>query len=125
MCFALLKDRICGWLGRLEQNETVPDGIEALNIGMFESDEGYYSLYMTGSEAYDEEDDDWACDQDYVPEEEYLPMQDCKVEETGWEEFQNQVIEAVSAYIDEHPESKMFDRIVTAGFDDGGLERIK
>lgn len=112
------------WLSRLDEREVVPEEISALYVGMFETPDGY-SLYLTGAVEYDEDDDDWACDQDYEPAEKYLPLPTSEIGEMGWEEFRKEAIAAVSEYIHKFPDSKMFDRIVAAGFDDGDLERIK
>ena len=118
-----MKDRILDWLSRLDEREMVPEEISALYVGMFETPEGY-SLYLTGAVEYDA-DDDWACDQDYEPAEKYLPLPTSEIGEMGWEEFRKEAIAAVSEYIHKFPDSKMFNRIVAAGFDDGDLERIK
>lgn len=117
-----MENEIVSWLNRIDTNEVVPAEISALNVGLFESEDGY-RLYLTGAVNYDADDDDWACDQDYEPAEKYIPVS--VGGDMDWESFLNSAIAIVKKYLAEHPESKVFDRIVTVGFDDGDLTRVK
>lgn len=117
-----MENEIVAWLDRIDRNEAVPAEITALNVGLFESEDGY-RLYMTGAVDYDADDDDWACEQDYEPAEKYIPVS--VGDGLDWESFLNRAVEIVSKYLADHPESKVFDRIVTVGFDDGNLTRVK
>ena len=56
-----MKKQIEDWLLELSHNEVIPENIVALNFGIFESENGY-CVYLIGSESYDADDDDWACD---------------------------------------------------------------
>ena len=57
-----MKKQIEDWLLELSHNEVIPENIVALNFGIFESENGY-CVYLIGSESYDVDDDDWACDE--------------------------------------------------------------
>ena len=105
-----MKKQIEDWLLELSHNEVIPENIVALNFGIFESENGY-CVYLIGSESYDVDDDDWACDVDYEPVDKYL----------------NEVItilldiislEKVSAWL-------LHTKYITVGFDDGVLEKIR
>lgn len=124
----LMKEKLEIWLRDVNAAETVPDGIAAINIGLFESEEGYCA-YMTGSENYDEDDDDWACDIDFEPACKYLSLTDALPESlSGWEDVFDYVVTALRAILtqEEIKELPLFKgRVVTVGFDDGELLRIQ
>lgn len=107
-------------------DQPAPEEIVALNIGIFETEAGY-SLHLTGSKVYDPNDEDWACNDDYVAVEKYLEMPMSKHTPDDWKNFQELVKANVEKYVlakkeDEH--SLFYHRIVTIGFDDGNLEII-
>lgn len=119
-----MKDKIEKWLQQIVVSECVPTDIVAFNFGIFEVDDGY-CIYLIGSKYYDESDDDWVCSVDYEPKEKYLEITNTEMD---WEEFQKNVEKIVSNYILEKgiSETSFFSgKIVTVGFDDGALERIK
>lgn len=64
---------ITDWLNRLSQRETIPSDIKALYFGLFEG-ENSYVIYFIGNKNYDDDDDDWACDIDYKPGENYIQL---------------------------------------------------
>ena len=102
-----MKDKIEKWLQQIVVSECVPTDIVAFNFWIFEVD------------------DDWACSVDYEPKEKYLEITNTEMD---WEEFQKNVEKIVSNYILEKgiSETSFFSgKIVTVGFDDGALERIK
>ena len=114
---------IIDWLDEISASETLPNNIEALYIGLFEGDD-CYNIYMIGSERFDEEDEDWACDGDFVPQSKYL--------ETGiptsedWKAFMDEVVIIVKDYLDTTPDS-ILSKVnhVGIGFDDGDIAVIK
>lgn len=116
-----MKEKINNWLISLEQKEQIPEDIVALNIGMYETENGY-CLYLCGATHYDENNDDWACDMDYQAEDAYLSLPS----ESGWNSFLNQVADVLRHYVEAHTGHTLFDnRILTIGFDDGDLIRIR
>ena len=83
-----------------------------------------YCVYLIGSESYDVDDDDWACDVDYEPVDKYLNIEGVDVDP---DKFLNEVItilldiislEKVSAWL-------LHTKYITVGFDDGVLEKIR
>ena len=118
-----MKKQIEDWLLELSHNEVIPENIVALNFGIFESENGY-CVYLIGSESYDVDDDDWACDVDYEPVDKYLNIEGVDVDP---DKFLNEVItilldiislEKVSAWL-------LRTKYITVGFDDGVLEKIR
>ena len=122
-----MKQKIFNWLNAIDRNENVPSSVTAFNIGIFEQEEGY-CIYLTGSDVYDADNDDWACDVDFEPSDKYLPLAGPDIKSMEWEEFQKMIVEIVSDYLDtvvKKGTSIFADRVVTVGFDDGELVRIK
>ena len=120
-----IETEIKHWLALNDQD--APEGIEALNIGIFRSEEGYF-LYMSGSKTYDPQDDDWACNDDFVPEEKYLEVPMDATTDTDWLAFQSQVrgilMKEIPQLAQRH-KSIYHQCIITMGFDDGNLIKIK
>ena len=119
--------RIHDWLTAIDNKETVPSEITAFNIGIFEQDEGY-SIYLTGSEEYDADGDDWACDVDFEPANKYLELSGPGIKAMEWQEFQDMIVKIVSDYLgtSANANTSVFaGRVVTVGFDDGQLVRVK
>lgn len=109
-----MKKQIEDWLLELSHNEVIPENIVALNFGIFESENGY-CVYLIGSESYDVDDDDWACDVDYEPVDKYLNIEGVDVDP---DKFLNEVItilldiislEKVSAWL-------LHTKYITVGF---------
>lgn len=120
-----MKEEISSWLQRMAEQEQVPSEIVALNFGLYESENGY-CIYLVGSEEYDEDDDDWACNEDFEPDDNYLEIEGLSPQNTPWEQFQNDVVKILKECMANADVSRLFgNRVVTAGFDDGNLVRIK
>ena len=58
------------WLNKLFEQEKAQESIQALNFGLFENENGI-QLYITGSTEWEFDDDDWASNNDYFPEDRY------------------------------------------------------
>lgn len=122
-----VKDVIEEWLKKIAAAESIPQDIVAVNIGMFESDNGY-GVYMCGFKEYDGKDDDWTCKPEYEPREKYLMLAGRGFESMVWETLLHQMILALKEILECGCESvrHFFDgRIVTAGFDEDKLFRVK
>jgi len=119
------------WLTRLLEDEQMPAEIIALNFGLFEEEDGI-RLYISGSQAFDEEDFDWAANNDYFPDGRYADID-------AYHSFQD-ILESdfslglylslatsvlyVLTYARQHRELLITRRgtlHLTTGFDDGGL----
>jgi hypothetical protein len=119
-----MKEIIKDWIIQTVNSNSIPDEIIAFNFGMYETEDGY-CIYLIGSKHYDKDDDDWACDEDFVPTNNFLiiPFNDKKYD---WDVFLNKIVDIISSLITTCPElSPLSSRYVTVGFDDGNLIRIK
>lgn len=114
------------WLNRINKTEAVSDSIIAFNFGLFESENGN-TVYLIGSETFDEEDVDWATNVDFKPIEKYFELDSSLVKGKDWQEVLKVSEELVKNYLNsESLESSIFKNAeaVTTGFDDGELVRI-
>ena len=115
-----LKQTISTWISEIDQAETLPADISALNFGLYEP----YGIELIGAEAYDPEDDDWACVEDFV-----LEQRSCKLDldsSIGWEEVQGVVHEILTELVAERKDIKLFSAAhITTGFCDGELIVVK
>ncbi len=118
------KDNFQRWLLRLSKAEKPGLNVIAFNIGLFETEDGY-SAYLIGSDRFDENDFDWACDEVFSPKERYFPI--ALNEPLGWEQLHRKVVESTKTFLDSTEGSKSFlssASALTVGFDDADLDRI-
>lgn len=107
-------------------DEPAPAEIAAFNIRVLENEAGY-SLHLTGSKTYDSKNDDWASNDDFIPEEKHLEMPMTNHTSEDWKEFQKVVRSSVLKYLElkgGNADSLFHHKVVTIGFDDGGLEVV-
>ena len=122
-----MKEDVFDWLHTLEKEEKIPADIKALNFGLCEGVKGYFA-YLIGAEDYDEEDDDWACAEDYEPETKYLEFDEGESLDMDWETFQNKIKACLTEYMNSEGNVKtsiFYGKIITTGFDDGDLVRVR
>jgi len=113
-------EEITTWLNSIKERPA----IKAINIGLFE-ESGGYCAYLVGSNSYDENDDDWACNEDFIPTNKYVKLLNSN--SMNWEKVQERVISSIQSYILNTQESSVLKNIevITVGFDDAELERVK
>lgn len=116
-----IKLAITSWLMNIEQTDVLPENIVALNFGLFEP----YGIELIGSNHYDAQDDEWACEEDFVPTIRQCPniVIDASI---SWQS----VLEMMSAIIQELVIALSDSNIlqvnhITIGFNDGDLHIIK
>jgi len=111
----------------LEENP-LPTAIKAYNFGLYQSSFQFH-LYITGSEEWDKEDDDWATNNDYFPEEHIINNSLLRKLFQYWR-FNPElgifltvvsVVMLVNTYINKHPEKFPNKVLFATGFDDGDL----
>ncbi|MBK6725042.1 MAG: hypothetical protein IPG58_17820 [Acidobacteria bacterium] len=114
------------WLTEICSTEKPDDSIVAYNFGLFETDEGF-TVYLVGSNEYNEADPDWACTETFVPKQKYFPLSSSEYENLDWQ----QVLETFTAQLTRFTQTDSFinsffvDAVaITTGFDDGDLVNI-
>lgn len=116
-----LKEELSKWLLRIDSVENVSKEITALNFGLFEP----YGIELIGSKKYDPKDDDWACIEDFVPEERVCPNLFFD-EALGWQEVLSMVYTLLKELTNELSELELLDvSYITTGFSDGDLFVLK
>lgn len=119
-----LKGLILEWVRKIDKTDKVQDDIEGLNFGLYESSKGY-CMYLIGAKFYDEEDDDWACDEDFRPTDKYLKALPIS-NEINCAEVIDSVIKIIKDIIYENCYIDLFRvKHITTGFDNGELYIIK
>jgi len=119
--------KIENWISNLSDDNTFTDEIVAINFGLFESEEGFM-IHCIGSKIYDQENDDWACNEDFVPQKKYLKIPKELTENKDWYEIQNMFGELLKKYLSSLDyEFSLLNKVeaITYGFDDGDLQKIK
>lgn len=110
------KEIIKKWLIKINQTEKVPENIVALNFNLYE---GPYALDLIGSATYDESDEDWACNEDYIPGLRRCPSLVIP-DDKSWEEVLKMVESILRDLIREMPDIELFKvQHIAVGFVDG------
>lgn len=115
------------WLADSLSSSPPPADVVAFNVGLFEVEDGFCA-YLAGSIRFDEHDDDWAVDPSYKPEAAYLALPNAVYGLNDWQTCLQSVMSAVrcamaSPVLSCSPMSRV--NVVTVGFDDGDLHRVK
>ncbi len=112
------------WLLRISATEDPPKSVVAYNVGLFETPDGF-SAYLAGCDHYAKDNNDWACEVTFTPEEGYFPIAAGTF--NGWEEVQAAVVGATREFLRSPAGRETFlakANAVTVGFDDGNLTRV-
>jgi len=115
------KDFIC-WLDR-QLNEDIPAQVIAFNINIYESP---FNIEIIGSKQFDPDDEDWACNEDWVPEQRVVSVSEALFGRS-WGEVQENLITMVKQYLESS--SKNAHKIKAAkgfaiGFVEGNLNYL-
>ena len=112
---------IANWIDRILDGE-IPDNVIAFCFNLYEESEGEWSMEIVGTEDFDPEDEDWACEEvtDFGSRDDlYRWKMDC-----DWEEAFEYMIEELSQYLESGKHAKLLKSTdgVGVGFVDGDLE---
>lgn len=83
------------WLNRILQ-ENLPIDAVAVNFNLYEEVDSNWSIQLVATERFDEEDEDWVCDEVFTTGEDLFSWQ----QDTGWEEILDISTEMVNAYLE-------------------------
>lgn len=116
------KETIKKWLIQINQTEKLPENIVALNFNLYE---GPYAIDLIGSATFDESDEDWACNEDFIPELRCCPSLGIP-NDKSWEEVLKITESILRDLIREMPDMELFKvQHIAVGFVDGNLSIIK
>jgi hypothetical protein len=122
-----LSQLLSEWIKKIEEENPPAANIAAINFGMFTSDKGYM-VYVTGSEVYDPDDDDWAGEIDYQParKNKYFLLPREFTAGLKWKGVLDLVVSALKELAADLPGRLLFEGwILTAGYDDEALVVVK
>ncbi|WP_281225970.1 hypothetical protein [Flavobacterium aquiphilum] len=112
------------WLDKISKTEKPSDEILAYYFGILETTNGY-ETYLVGSKEFHEDDEDWACNTDFVPADKYLKLGQA---ETDWK----QILDQVKNHIENYTQTENFKnsflrkaKAIATGFDSGDLHIIR
>ena len=123
---ALYKD-FDAWLRKICLMEYPDKGIIAYYLGLFESSNGGVTAYLIGTKAFDEEDEDWACYEDFVPQPKLKYLHLKGTETLNWMEVQTLVTSMMKDFLRDPVHENCFlnqAEAIAVGFDEGNLEII-
>ena len=112
------------WLNTIILKEKPSNDIVAYYFGIIETTNGF-EVYLTGSKIFDEEDEDWACNVDFVPKDKYYKIE---YETDEWEFVLKLVQQMLEGYVQTKDFAGSFlenSIAIAYGFDGGDLYRIK
>ena len=116
-----VKQIMKSWIMRINEAETLPDGMRALNFSIYES----YGVELTGSFCYAPFGDDWIREGNFVPKERSCPQ--LGIDETcSWKEVLEGMEEIIFELVQELEDLPILQvKHITAGFFDGDMILIK
>ncbi|MEL4273397.1 hypothetical protein [Shewanella xiamenensis] len=103
--------------------EDIPTQIVAFNINIYESP---FSIEIVGSSEFDPEDEDWACNEDWLPKNRLISVSSALFG-NSWEEAQENILAMAKRYL--QSQSKNAHKLKSAkafavGFVDGNLSYV-
>jgi hypothetical protein len=114
------------WLSKICETEKPGQSIIAYNFGIFETEEGY-TIYLTGSTEFDEEDSEWATNEDFTPQSKYFPLSE-DFSQLNWENALKKIELMLKDFVNSETYNHSFfskAKAITTGFDDGDLILIR
>lgn len=96
--------------------------VVALNFNLYEDGDAKWSVELVGTASFDEDDDDWACDEVFSNRETPLVWE----ENADWETILSKVQEFIRRYLEhgEYSDLMKENQAVAVGFVDGDLEIV-
>ncbi len=110
------------WLNKILEEEMPREDILAYNFGIFQGNNGY-TIYLMGAKSFEIQENDWACNEDFVPKNKYFHFSGAFANLT-WKEFEQIVVNYVKSFKKSESFKNSFfskAKLITVGFDDGDL----
>ena len=115
------------WLRKICLMDYPEPEIIAYYLGLFESSTGGVTAYLIGSKEFDEEDEDWACNDDFVPQPKLKYLHLRGTEAMNWMEVQSMVASMMKKFLKDPVHENCFlnqAEAIAVGFDEGNLEIV-
>lgn len=127
MFFYNFEKEIEKWINIIISENNIPKNIVAISFWIFEG-ENWYCIYLIWSREYDIDNDDWAWNEDYIPENKYFEVKYKKINKLDWEEFLKLTTNNLNnILLKQEIQNSIIWKIkhITIWFDDGDLVIIK
>ena len=100
----------------------IPENVSALNFNLYEDGEDLWSAELVGTESFDPDDSDWACDEIFDNRETPLSRN----EEADWETILSKVQGIVEEYLQKGTYAQQLRqyRGIGVGFVEGDIELV-
>jgi hypothetical protein len=118
--------RFSEWIGNIAKTENPPTLVQGFYFGIFESAEGY-TMYLVGTDCFDEEDEDWATEVVFEPADKYFVLDKDVLQSKNWEQVLEKVEKLLHNYVNSDAFQASFLKKAqgkATGFDDGNLSII-
>lgn len=105
-------------------NEEIPGHIVAFNINIYESP---FNIELIGSSEFDLDDEDWACNEDWIPRNRSISVSTA-IFGNSWEEAQGNILEMAKQYFQSNYKNSYKLKAAKAfavGFVDGDLSYVQ
>lgn len=116
------------WLDNLLENNEIPDNTAAFCFNLYEEsiEDSVYSVQLVACDKFDENDDDWACEECWSSEEDIFCVELSDEDEKDWKAAQELITGWIKAYLENGKYADILKSKPTGiGFVDGDLELIK
>ena len=116
-----LYDDFEAWINNVFDND-IPTEVVAINFNIYEDVDNKWSIEPVGTSSFDEDDEDWACDEVTTFNTRDNPF--TWQEETSWEEVLFKVKDLISKYLvtGNHSYKLKGMKALACGFVDGDIE---
>lgn len=111
------------WLNSVFEKD-IPNDVAALNFNIYEDTNSYWSIEVIGASSFDEDNDDWACDE--VTDFQTIDNQFSWKEEADWEDILAKIVELLHKYLEVGYYSNKIRKVngIGTGFVDGDIELV-
>lgn len=109
------------WIDNVLEQE-LSEEIQAICFNIYDDGDGIWSVEFVGAGSFDENDDEWPCDEVFTNREEPYIIE----EETEWNDILNRVIDSLLEYLEsgKYADKLKCYRAVATGFVDGDLVEL-
>lgn len=106
------------WLNNILKNK-LPDGIKAINFNLYEDNDNKWSVELIGAASFDENNEDWACDEVFSTRENPFVL----IKESDWESIEIIFKDLIQEYLNKGKYSKKLKEYtaIGIGFVDGDI----
>lgn len=115
--------KIAEWLDSI-LNQEIPESVVAFCFNLYEDGDNQWSMELVGTESFDEEAEDWACDEitDFGSREHNMEWNSS----SEWDEVLAEIVTEVKRYLEngKYADVLKAKKGVGAGFVDGDIEII-